>query len=104
MGTVERPDGDLPAPPRPGAIEAQVRADVEALVTEHAMGESLAELAFMLARRLDDRAGTKDLAVAGISKELRETLVELAGMGVDTDDDLGDALSVSTSLRDPAQP
>lgn len=80
-----------------GPIEAQVRADVEALVTEHPMGESLAEVAFMLARRLDDSAVTKDLAVAGISKELRETLVELAGMGVD-DDDLAASLSVPTSL------
>lgn len=76
-----------------GAIEARVRADVDALVTEHPMGESLAELAFMLARRLDDACGTKDLAVAGISKELRETLVELAVMGVG-DDDLAAALSV----------
>ena len=82
-----------------GPIEARVRADVDALVTGHPMGESLGEVAFMLARRLDDAAGTKDLAVAGISKELRETLVELAGMGVG-DDDLADALSVPTAFRD----
>lgn len=86
----------------PGHLEKLVKSDLDALVTEHPMGESLAGLAFMLARRLDDAAGTKDLAVAGISKELRETLVVLAGMGVDGDD-LGDALSVPTSLRDATQ-
>lgn len=95
-------DGDLPALLKPGAIEAQVRADVEALITEHPMGESLAEMAFRLARMLDDPSA-KELAAAGISKELRETLVELAAMGVDGDDDLGDALSVPTTLRSPAE-
>jgi hypothetical protein len=83
-------DGDRSA----GAIEAQVRADVDALVSEHPMGESLAELAFMLARRLDDARGTKDLAVAGISKELRETLLALAATKVGDGDDLAAALSV----------
>lgn len=85
-----------------GPIEMKVRSDVDALVTEHPMGESLAEMAFALARRLDDRGSTKDLAVAGISKELRETLLALAGMGVE-DDDLGDSLSVPTAFRDAAQ-
>lgn len=92
MVPVERPDG--------GAIELQVRADVEALITEHPMGESLGEMAFSLARRLDDAHATKDLAVAGISKELRETLVELASMRAGDGDDLAAALSVPSSLRD----
>lgn len=86
------PDGDRQV----GAIESKVRSDVDALLSEHAMGESLAELAFMLARRLDDARGTKDLAVAGISKELRETLLALAATKVGDDDDLSAALSVPT--------
>ena len=102
MVTVERPDCDLPALPC-GAIELKVRSDVDALLSEHPMGESLAEMAFALARRLDDRHATKDLAVAGISKELRETLVELASMKAGDDDDLAAALSVPTSLRDASE-
>ena len=81
-----------------GPIEAKVRADVDALVTEHPMGESLAEMAFGLARTLD--SGVKELALAGVNKELRETLVELAAMKAGDDDDLAAALSVPTSLRD----
>ena len=92
-------DGD----DRPGAIEAQVRTDVDALLASHPMGDSLAELAFMLARRLDDARGTKDLAVAGISKELRETLLALAATKAGDDDDLAAALSVPTSLRDSSE-
>lgn len=85
----------------PGAIEGQVRSDVGALITAHPMGESLAEMAFNLARRLD-RGQLTDLAVAGINKELRETLCELARLGAD-DDDLADALSVPTSMGDASQ-
>lgn len=97
MVTVTTVEGDRP---EFGSIETAVRADVEALITAHPMAESLSELAYTLAHLLDCEA--KDLAVAGISKELRETLVELAGMGVG-DDDLADALSLPTSFRDAAQ-
>ena len=83
------------AAPAWGAIETQVRADVEALITEHPMGESLAEMSFNLARTLDEGAG---LAVAAVNRELRANLVELAGMGVSSDDDLDDQLS--TPVRD----
>jgi hypothetical protein len=41
----------------------------------------------------------KELALAGVNKELRETLCELAKLGAD-DDDLADALSVPTTLGD----
>ena len=86
-----------------GPIERQVRADLEALITEHPMGESLAEMSFNLARTLDDGAG---LAVAAVNRELRANLVELAGMGVNADDDLDEQLStpvnpdVSAPVRD----
>lgn len=87
---------------RPGDIESKVRDDVEALVTSHPMGESLAEMAYKLARTLDS-GDVKDLAVAGINKELRETLCELARLAEGDDDDLAAALSVPTSLRDPSK-
>jgi hypothetical protein len=75
---------------RPGAVERKVRADVAALMTAHPMGESLAEMAFTLARTLDKGAG---LAVAAVNRELRANLVELARLGVNSDDALDDALS-----------
>lgn len=73
-----------------GPVEAKTRTDISALVTAHPMGEALAEVAFTLARTLDDGAG---LATAAVSRELRATLVELAKMGVDGDDDLDQQLS-----------
>lgn len=81
--------------PAYGPVESKVRADVEALVTAHPMGEALAEMAFTLARTLDEGAG---LAVAAVNRELRANLVELARLGVDGDDDLDDQLS--TPVRD----
>lgn len=99
-----KPDEDEdPRPPEktpgaeggePGPIEAQVRADVEALISAHPMGESLAEMSFNLARTLDQGAG---LATAAVNRELRANLVELAGMGVDGDADLDAALSTPTN-------
>lgn len=87
-----------------GPIEAQVRADVGALISEHPMGESLAEMSFALARTLDQGAG---LAVAAVNRELRANLLELAGMGVGGDADLDAALStpsgadMSAEVRNP---
>jgi hypothetical protein len=78
-----------------GPVESKVRADVEALMTAHPMGESLAEMAFTLARTLDQGAG---LAVAAVNRELRANLIELSRLGVDSDDDLADELS--TPVRD----
>jgi hypothetical protein len=83
-----------------GLIETKVRADVGALVTAHPMGEALAEMAFAIAKVLDG-GQVKDLAYAGINRELRETLVELASLGVDDDDNLDAELSVPTEVRDP---
>lgn len=77
-------------------MESKVRQDVAALVTAHPMGEALAEMAFTLARTLDNGAG---LATAAVNRELRANLVELARMGVPDDDDLEDQLS--TPVRDP---
>lgn len=63
------------------------------------MGEALAEMAFALARTLDEGAG---LAVAAVNRELRANLLELSGMVDDDDDDLGAILStpMSTEVRD----
>ena len=88
--------------PRYGAVEKQVRKDVGDLITEHPMGEALAEVAFTLAKTLDEGAG---LAVAAVSRELRANLVELARLEVPSDDDaFGDALSIPTlptEVRNP---
>jgi hypothetical protein len=81
--------------PDRGPVEAKVRSDVGALISTHPMGESLAEMAFTLARTLDEGAG---LAVAAVNRELRANLIELARLGVDGDDDLEDQLS--TPVRD----
>lgn len=79
-----------------GDVETKVRQDVGALVTEHPMGEALSEMAFKLARTLDEGAG---LAVAAVNRELRANLVELARLEVfSDDDDFGDSLS--TPVRD----
>jgi hypothetical protein len=63
------------------------------------MGEALAEMAFTLARTLDDGAG---LAVAAVNRELRANLVELARLGVSDGDDLDAQLStpVQSPVRD----
>ena len=81
---------------RRGPVERMVRKDVAALMTAHPMGEALAEMAYTLARSLDDGAG---LATAAVSRELRANLVELAKMGVDDDD-----LDESLSTPDPGLP
>lgn len=98
------PEGDQSQPDesvRVGAIERQVRADVGALMSEHPMGEALAAMAFKLARLMD--GSVQHMAVAGINRELRETLLELARLGVDDDDGLDAELSrpdVPSQVRD----
>jgi hypothetical protein len=65
------------------------------------MGEALAEMAFTLARALDDGAG---LATAAVNRELRATLETLALFEAGGDDDLDDELStpdVSSEVLDP---
>lgn len=82
-----------------GPVETKVRQDVDALVTVHPMGEALAEMAFTLARTLDQGAG---LAVAAVNRELRANLVELASMAED-DDDLEDRLSAPLRSDEPPE-
>lgn len=87
-----------------GSIERQVRRDVDALMSEHPMGEALAAMAFKLASMLD--GSVQHMAVAGINRELRETLLELARLGVDDDDDLDAELSrpdVPSEVRNPEE-
>jgi hypothetical protein len=83
-----------------GPVETKVRADLDALVTVHPMGEALTAMSINLARVLDEGAG---LATAAINRELRANLVELARME-EGDDDLGDDLSRpsrgSSAVRD----
>jgi hypothetical protein len=79
-----------------GPVERKVREDIAALVSTHPMGEALAEMAYALAKTLDDGAG---LAVAAVNRELRANLVELASQAVDDDADLEARLSAP--LRDP---
>jgi hypothetical protein len=94
--------GALFVPPRrrkPGPVEAKARADIEALITAHPMGETLAEMSLNLARAMDEDPG---LLRAALNRELRANLVELARMGVPDDDDLADRLS--TPVRDTENP
>ena len=84
----------------PGAVERAVRADVDALLSDHPMGEALAEVAFFAARQLD--VGVADTAKAPILRELREALADLAATRVG-DDGLAAALSVPTTIRDSAE-
>ncbi len=65
-----------------GPVESKVRGDVASLISTHPMGEALAEMAFCLARTLDDGAG---LATAAVNRELRANLLELARLSSETD-------------------
>jgi hypothetical protein len=85
------PDDRQPGRWEPGPVEKQVRADVDALVTAHPMGESLAEMSFSLARALD--LGMGGMAAAAVNRELRENLTELAKLADNDDDELADELS-----------
>jgi len=84
---------------RVGSVEAKVRADIEALVSAHPMGESLAEMSLNLARTLDAGAG---LATAAVNRELRANLLELSRLAVDDADDFADDLSAP--VRDAEEP
>jgi hypothetical protein len=64
-------------------------------MTAHPMGESLASMAYSLARMLDEGAG---LSTAAVNRELRANLVELSRLAVESDDDFADELS--TPVRD----
>lgn len=75
-------------PPKHGPVETKVREDVSRLITAHPMGEALAEMAFTLARTLDEGAG---LAIAAVNRELRANLLALASM-IDGDEEDLDAM------------
>jgi hypothetical protein len=66
--------------PAPGAIERTVRRDIDDLNSGHPLADALAEMAYKLARTLDEGAG---LATAAVNRELRATIVELATFEVD---------------------
>lgn len=85
--------------PGSGPVEAKVRCDVAALSSRHPMAGSLAEMAYALARELDEGAG---LATAAVNRELRANLTELTRLGVDDDGDLDSELS-SPSAGVPAE-
>lgn len=76
------------------SIEAKVQSDIDAMVSEHPMGESLAEMALSAARKLDGTV--EDKSYAGIQRELRATLIELAKYAAAGADDLEDELSAPT--------
>jgi hypothetical protein len=77
---------DEPPPPFVGPLERAVRADLEALALVSPTAGSMEQLAYNLARKLDDGAG---MATAAVAKELRETL---AAMAEEAGDDDGSAL------------
>ena len=82
-------------------MESAVRSDVEALISGHPMGESLAELAYVLASSVDGRrceCGERVVPVneSSLARELRDTLAELAGMQAGDGDDFDEALSQPT--------
>jgi hypothetical protein len=87
------------APGQAGPVEARVRDDIGALVTQHPMGEALAEMSLHLARTLDGGAG---LATAAVNRELRANLLELSRLAVDDNDELDAELS--TAVRDGEDP
>lgn len=89
-----------------GDVEANVRADLAALVTGHPFGETLGAMARRLAREMDATKPGGDRVTAPISgtaRELRMTVAELAKMGAGDGDDFEAALGRPTPppVRDP---
>lgn len=78
--------------PGPGRIERMTRADIEAMVSEHPMGEALAEGVIAASRVLDD-PNLEAKSYAGIMREWRAGLMELAKYAAASADDLDDELS-----------
>jgi hypothetical protein len=73
-------DPDVPL--TQGPLERAVRADLEALALVSPTARSMEELAFNLARKLDDGAG---MATAAVAQQLRETLAQMAEEAGDDD-------------------
>jgi hypothetical protein len=78
-----------------GPIEESVRLNVSAIDTTHPMSDALAEMAFGLARSLDNGAG---LGESAVNRELRATLADLASMTAEDNDNL--TATLSTPVRD----
>lgn len=72
-----------------GPIETRVRNDILRMTLRGATVQSLCEIAYNLAKKLDFDAG---MATAAVSKELRETL-RLIVEAAENDDDRNDLLS-----------
>jgi hypothetical protein len=84
-----------------GDVEARVRADIEALGDLDGVQPSLARVAYTLARALD--SGTKGMATAAISRELRETLAALTDSS-DADEQMKRLLEqLSTPVNETGQ-
>ena len=82
FGPDSDPDSDPDVPVLQGPLEAAVRADLEALSLVSPTAGSMEQLAYNLARKLDDGAG---MATAAVAKELRETLAAMAEEAGDDD-------------------
>ncbi len=103
-------EGSHPPEPRPGPVEASVRADLDRLgrLDEGVRG-SLAQMALRLARAYDLCADADLAQLARANMELRQTLSRIAE--VDDDGDPDEAARTSTpewtggsaAVRDPAQ-
>ena len=80
---------------RGGSVEVKVRADLDALVTAHPVGEALSEMSLTLAWAIDRirETGKGLMVLPATSRELRDTLLELARLAIDDDDPLADELS-----------
>src|SRR5215203_1750009 len=85
-----------------GSCQAAVSADLAGLASSGHVGASLAATALILARTLDDGAG---LATAAVARELRATLLALAGSGGGDDDGTQGLLAeLSAPVLDGPQP
>ncbi|OPC81819.1 hypothetical protein B4N89_13520 [Embleya scabrispora] len=75
-----------------GPVEEAVQRDIEALGDLVGVEASLSEMAYAMARGIDEGGGEDGRLLAGLNRELRATLAALlAGRMVEEDDDgLGD--------------
>ena len=88
-----------------GPLETAIRETVAELAATTGVTRSLAELAYILAERLDRReGGNTGMAIAGNAKELRETLkqmTEVSGASTALDDLLSELkVPVLSEVRD----
>lgn len=78
-----------------GSIETAVREDIEALGGLVGVEPTLAEMAYTLARDIDQGGGEEGRLLPALNKELRATLKQLLDgrPAEDEDDDLADLAS-----------